>query len=252
VDQKIIDMLLFAKESYGKTDRELNIAMGSVLRIWHNHREEGIDDPFNASLPSMDELVAAAEHMDINDIIIDVEESTVFLKDKDMLLDVGGIAKGYSVERVSQYAMEHGFSNGLISVGGNVRAIGYKGDDQQLWGIGIQNPDSEAENANLFVAHLSNLSVVTSGDYERYFTVDGKQYHHIIDPDTLYPAEYFAAVTIITPDSGMADGLSTAVYNMPFEQGQELIESLPDTEAVWVHHDGKTAFSSGFEKYINQ
>lgn len=252
VDQKIIDMLLFAKEAYERTDGQINVAMGSVLRIWHNHREEGIDDPIHASLPSMDELVAAAEHTDINDLVINLEESTVFLKDKDMLLDVGAIAKGYSVEQVSQFAKEHGFTDGLISVGGNVRALGHKGDDQQLWGIGIQNPDSEAENTNLFVAHLSDLSVVTSGDYERYYTVDGRQYHHIIDPETLYPADYFTAVTIITPDSGMADELSTAVYNMPQEQGEELIESTPNTEALWVYHDGTTVFSSGFEQYINQ
>ena len=84
---------------------------------------------------------------------------------------------------------------------------------------------------------------MSSGDYERYYTVEGKEYHHIIDPDTLMPANYFSAVSIICQDSGMADTLSTAIYNMPYYQGIALIESLEDTEALWVFHDGSMKFS---------
>lgn len=250
VDQKIIDLLLYAKEAYELTDGELNVAMGSVLRIWHNHREAGVDDPENASLPTMDELEAAKLHTNMEDVVIDETNKTVFLRDKDMLLDVGAIAKGYAVERVAEEAMENGFTSGLISVGGNVRAIGYKGNQKDLWGIGIQNPDTQSETTNLFVVQLTDLSVVTSGDYERYYMVDGQRYHHIIDPDTLFPATYYAAVTIITHDSGLADALSTSIYNMPIEQGKALVESMPDTEALWVDHDGTEVFTSGFEAYI--
>lgn len=250
VDQKIIDLLLAYKEAYELTNGNVNMAYGAVLRIWHDYREAGIEDPLNAELPPMDQLEAASKHTNIDDVIIDDENNTVFLKDPDMSLDVGAIAKGYATERVSQDAIENGFTSGLISVGGNVRAIGYKGSDNELWGIGIQNPDKESEQTNLYVAHLTNLSVVTSGDYERYFTVDGKRYHHIIDPETLYPATYYAAVTIITQDSGLADALSTSVFNMPLEEGEALIESLPDVEALWVNHDGTTVFSTGFEAYL--
>lgn len=252
VDQKIIDLLLYAKEAYELTGGELNVAMGSVLRIWHNHREEGLNDPENASLPTLEELEAAMLHTNMEDVVIDETNKTVFLRDKDMLLDVGAIAKGYAVERVAQDAMENGFTSGLLSVGGNVRAIGYKDNQKDLWGIGIQNPDTQSETSNLFVVTLTDLSVVTSGNYERYFTVDGQQYHHIIDPDTLFPATYYAAVTIITHDSGLADALSTSIYNMPIEHGKALIESLPDTEALWVNHDGTKVFTPGFESYISQ
>lgn len=166
-----------------------------------------------------------------------------------MSLDVGAIAKGYSVEQVSKTAVEHGFDSGLISVGGNVRTIGYKGDDKGLWNVGIQNPDRG--QPDLYYVSLTDKSLVTSGNYIRYYTVDGKKYHHIINPETLFPTEYYDAVTIICRDSGVADALSTAVFNMPFEQGKELIESLPETEAVWIFPDGKTEYSSHFEDILN-
>jgi len=247
VDQKIIDLLLFSKEAYYKTDGKVNVAFGSVLRLWHDYRELGTSDPLQAKIPPMNQLEAANRHCDIEDIIIDEEANTVFLKDPEMLLDVGAIAKGYSVERISEYARTIGFTDGLISVGGNIRVLGYKGEDQELWSIGIQNPDRDSEEKDLFVTHLTEESLVTSGDYIRYYTVDGKRYHHIIDPETLLPANYFASVTIITPDSGMGDALSTALFNMPFEEGLSYIEDLENTEAVWVYSDGSVKSSSGFE-----
>lgn len=250
VDQKIIDLLLFSKEAYYKTDGKVNVAFGSVLRLWHDYRGLGETNPLQAKIPPMGLLEAANEHCDIEDIIIDEDAGTVFLKDPEMLLDVGAIAKGYSVERISEYARTLGFNDGLISVGGNIRVLGYKGEDQELWSIGIQNPDRDSEVKDLFVTHLTEESLVTSGDYLRYYTVDGKRYHHIIDPETLLPSAYFASITIITPDSGMADALSTALFNMPFEEGISYIESRDDTEAVWVYSDGTVKSSSGFDDLL--
>ena len=97
-----------------------------------------------------------------------------------------------------------------------------------------------------------DLSLVSSGDYERYYTVEGKEYHHIIDPDTLMPATYFTAVSILCEDSGMADALSTAVFSMPLEEGKRLIEGLDNTEALWVMKDGELIYSSGFESFIKK
>ncbi len=253
VDQKIIDLLKFSKEAYHLTDGKVNDAFGAVLAIWHQYRTRGLDDPDHAKLPPMDILHEKAAHTDIEDVIIDEEESTVFLTDPKMSLDVGAIAKGYATEKVSEYASEHGFLNGMLSVGGNVRTIGSKldGDNgDKTWSIGIQNPDLESENSNLYVLGLNDYSLVTSGVYERYYTVDGVQYHHIIDPDTLMPAEYFLSVSIVCKDSGMADALSTAVFNMPYEDGVKLIESLDQTEALWVFEDQTMKYSSGFEKFI--
>ena len=248
VDQKLIDLLVFSREVYELSHGTVNVAFGSVLKIWHDYREAGTDDPANARVPEMAELEAAAQHTNFDDVVIDEAASTIYLKDPGLRLDVGGIAKGYAVERVAQTLIEAGYTDFLMSVGGNVRATGWKGDGKTPWKIGIQNPDTESEEKELFTVQLSDVSLVTSGDYIRYYTVEGKRYHHIIDPSTLFPADYFAAVTILTEDSGLADALSTAVYNMPQAEGAELIESLEDTEALWIFHDGTLAKSSGFEK----
>lgn len=251
VDQRIIDLIKFSKEAYTKTNGQVNIALGAVLRIWHDHREAGIEDPENATLPSIKELQAAAQHTDINDVFVDEEASTVYLSDPEMSLDVGAIAKGYATEQVSLIAKEKGYTSGLLSVGGNVRATGVKSDGTD-WNVGIQDPSMEEGKGPLYTMELDDLSLVTSGDYQRYYTVDGKRYHHIIDPETLMPASYFTAVSIVCKNSGMADVLSTAVFNMPYEDGKKLIESLPDTEALWVFPDGTMKYSKNFEKFIKK
>ncbi len=252
VDKEIIELLNFCKEQYEHTDGKVNIAFGSVLRIWHEYRTEGIEDIQNAKLPSYEALAEATKHTDINKIVINEEESTVYLSDPKMSLDVGSIAKGFAVQKVIESAIQSGFTSGLISVGGNVYAIGNKGEGNKLWNVGIQNPFSEKEDLILEVVYVTNLAVVTSGDYERYYTVDGKNYHHIIDTKTLFPSEYFTAVTIICEDSGVADALSTAVFNMPFEEGLQYINALPNTEAMWLFKDGTTRYSDHFKDYLQK
>lgn len=255
VDRNIIDLLKLSKKYEKLTGGKINIAFGAVLSVWHQYRTEGLDNPDNAKLPPMDVLKEKAKHTDINDMIIDEANSTVFLKDPEMSLDVGAVAKGYATEMVSQYAKEHGFNNGMLSVGGNVRTIGSKLDgknNDNTWSVGIQNPDLESNNTNLYILGLNDYSLVTSGVYERYYTVDGKQYHHIIDPNTLMPAGYFLSVSIVCKDSGIADALSTSVFNMSYEQGRKLIESLDNTEALWIFKDGSMKYSSGFQKYIKK
>lgn len=252
VDKRIIDLLQLGKDKYKSTNGKLNIAMGSVLKIWHKYREDGLNDEANAKLPAMSELQEAANHTDINKLIIDKENSTVFLQDKAMSLDVGAIGKGYATEQVAQLAIKEGFTSGLISVGGNIRAVGSKGENNEPWNLGIQNPDKESKKTDICTVNLSDKSLVTSGDYERYYTVNGKNYHHIIDPNTLFPADYFHSVTIICKDSGVADALSTSVFIMPFDEGLKYINSLPDTEAMWVMKNGEIKYSDNFNKYIKK
>lgn len=265
VDQRIIDLLLFSREAYELSEGTVNVAFGAVLEVWHDYREEGTDDPEKAKVPPMELLKEKAKHTDLSKMVIDEAASTVYLEDPEMSLDVGAIAKGYATEQVAQLAMKKGYTNGLLSVGGNVRAIGSKGysvkaeqinrdsiGTEDAWNVGIQNPDKESEEQYLDILNLENLSLVSSGDYERYYTVDGVRYHHIIDPSTLMPARYFRAVSIVTENSGLADALSTAIFNLPYEKGLQLIEDLEGTEALWVMQDGTLKFSSGFEKLINK
>lgn len=250
VDKRIIDLLKFSKDLYEKTNGKTNIAFGSVLKIWHEYRTEGIEDPDNAALPSEDELRRAFEHTNIEDIVIDEELSTVFLKDPLMSLDVGSIAKGYATEQVSKTVKDSGMTSGLLSVGGNIRAINNNVTTNAPWNVGIQNPEASTGQSVIEIVKLENRSLVTSGDYERYYTVDGEKYNHIIDPDTLYPSKYFTSVSIICKDSGVADALSTAIFCMPFEEGVRLINSMPETEAMWIFSDKTIKYSDNFESFI--
>ncbi len=253
VDRRIIDLISFSLDWYEKTDGKVNIAYGAVLKIWHDYREAGIEDPEKAQLPPEDQLREAAKHTDIHKIIIDEDESTVFLEDPDMRLDVGAVAKGYATEQVCRIAVENGFTSGLVSVGGNVRAISGKSAGSKKsggilpWNVGIQNPDLESEESQIHIIDLIDGSLVTSGIYERYYTVNGKQYHHIIDPEILYPADYFMSISIVCQDSGVADALSTAVFNMTYEQGFKFISNIPDTQAMWVLKNGDLRYSEGFK-----
>ena len=251
VDREIIGLLQFSKDMYEQTQGQTNIAMGSVLSIWHDYREAGVNSPLDAKLPPMDELENASAHMDIGDIIIDEEASTVYLSDPEMSLDVGSIGKGYAVQRVAEYAREIGMENVLLSVGGNVCAVGEK-QKGTAWRLGIQNPDLSSEEAYVKKVDVRDACVVTSGNYQRYYTVDGVRYCHIIDPDTLMPADYFASVSIITADSGMADALSTSLYNMPFDEGLAFVNGMDGVEAMWIFGDGSIRYSESFEQYVAQ
>lgn len=242
VDARIIALLKDCHEYYDMTGGRVNAAMGSVLHHWHEARSNGVNDPASARLPDEEALAEAALHTDFDSVIIDEAASTVYITDPVLRLDVGAIAKGWSVQRVAEQSP----SGLLISVGGNVCATGPKDEHGTPWVIAIQDPDS---SDYLHTIYVSAGSVVTSGNYQRAYTVDGKSYHHIIDPDTLYPSEYWRAVTVVCADSGLADALSTALFLLPHEEGLELLERC-DAKAVWIAADGSLLYSPGFEEMI--
>lgn len=256
VDKLIIDLLKTSKEWYQKTGGTVNPAMGPVLNIWHDFREEGLADPDNAKLPPAEDLQKASRLTDINKVIIDEDASTVFLKEKGMSLDVGAIAKGYATEVVAQRLIDKGYDSVLISAGGNIRAVGKPKDGiRSRWGVGIKDPDSMLEwsrdDENLIdVAFVSDMSVVSSGGYERYYTVDGIDYNHIIDPITLMPANYYKAVTVITEDSAEADVLSTTLFIKPPEESLKFAEGLDGVEALWVLQDNMIMTTSGMKQML--
>lgn len=251
VDKDIIRLLQFAVGQYEQTGGKMNIAMGSVLSIWRNYREAGMMNLEGAQVPDLGQLMRANEHTDIDMLRIDAEKSAVYLPDREMQLDVGAIAKGYAVGQICEKMKQEGVTSALVSVGGNVQTIGLRGDGTP-WRVGVQNPDMDGGKAYLHALSLRDMALVTSGSYQRYYDVGGVRYHHIIDPDTLLPWNEYVSVTVLCSDSGVADALSTAVFNMPFQQGEKLIESLADTEAMWVYPDGTKKYSSGFEAYIDE
>ena len=251
VDERIMDMLLFSKEMYEKTEGKINIAMGSVLSVWHKYREAGSKEPQKAELPPMDVLQEAALHTDMNNLILDEENGTVTITDPKMTLDVGAIAKGYAVEMVARSMEESGIFGYILNVGGNVRTIGTKADGTK-WTIGIENHMENAENPYLAYLYFSGESVVTSGSYQRNYTVNGQNYHHIIDSETLMPADQYRSVSVICQDSGLGDVLSTALFCMNIEEGMAFAESLENVEVLWVFEDGTQIKSNGFDSYTKK
>lgn len=241
VDAAIILLLKDCKYYAERTGGKVNAAMGSVLQLWHEARTNGLENPQSATLPSMDALIQASKHTNFDDVIIDEAASTVYIQAAALSLDVGAIAKGWASQRAAEIAPQ-GF---LISVGGNVCVTGPKPDGTD-WVIGIQNPDGEGYLRTL---NVRSGCVVTSGDYQRTYTVDGKQYHHIIDPDTLMPSEYWRSVTIVCANSALADALSTALFNMTLEDGKALLSEL-NAEAFWLDADGNQFYTPGFKAIL--
>lgn len=249
VSRELIDFLIYSKEMYTLTGGKVNIAMGAVLKIWHDKRTEANSPGGKASLPKESELHSAGEHTDINKLIIDEVNFTVYLSDPEMSLDVGAIAKGYAAQKIAEYFIERGISGYVIDLGGNISAIGKKANGDG-WVTGIKNPIPNSESAYAAKIKIEDTSCVTSGDYERYYTVSGKRYHHIIDPDTLFPAAYFSSVTIIAKDSALADTLSTALFCMNEVDGRALIGNLTGVEVMWIYSDGRISYTDGFTKML--
>ena len=243
--REIIELLLDCKEYYEATKGKVNVGMGSVLLLWHEAREEADKDPLNASLPDASALEEASAHCDLDDVIIDESASTVFIKDPGLRLDVGAIAKGWAVEQVCKDVPE-GF---LVSVGGNVRATGTKPQNVP-WVVGIQSPWGD-NSEYVHALYVNRESVVTSGDYQRYYTVDGEMYHHLIDPKTLYPGKQWKAVSVVCEDSGVADALSTALFLMSKEEGQKLLD-LYEAYACWIASEEEIYYSTGFETLLKK
>ena len=238
VETPVLDLLEDCRRDYERTGGKVNAAMGSVLYLWHQAREAGLNDPEHAALPDMQELREAARHTSFDTVVIDREAGTVFLTDPMQRLDVGAIAKGWAAQRVSQL-LPQGY---MLNVGGNVCTRGAKPDGSK-WNIAVQSPNAGEEN--LCVVSLAGQSLVTSGDYQRSYTVDGVNYHHIIDPDTRMPSTYWRSVSILCDDSGLADCLSTALFLLPMEEGKALAERF-GAEVMWVDAEMNITQTPGF------
>ncbi len=245
VDRRLIDFILYAEELYELTNGEMDIMMGAVLRIWHDCREEATENPQNGRVPEIEELEAAREHTGFHLLEIDELNCTLRITDPEASIDVGALGKGYAVEQAAQLLEQQGAYGYVINVGGNIRCIGTKPDGSG-WATGIRHPEDDLAYAAKI--EISDTSCVTSGVYERYFTVDGRRYHHIIDKDSLYPAEYFSSLTVLCKDSAMADALSTALFCMDMEAGRALAEKIGNVELVWVTGEGEVCCTEGVKR----
>ncbi|MCL2558541.1 MAG: FAD:protein FMN transferase [Treponema sp.] len=248
VERALLDMLLAAREAHEISGGMNNPAMGAVLRIWHDHRARGIESPQDATLPSIDALLAAAAHVSMSDLIIDEAAGTVFLRDPGMSLDVGSVGKGFAAGLAMEAAARAGMRSALLSVGGHVVALGPpRGRDH--WNVAVENPLAGAEGQpdNLDIVALAGGTVSVSGAYIRFFEVAGQSFGHIIDPRTLMPAALYSQVVVVHPESWVADAVSTALFILPREEGLALARAA-GAEALWIDFDGNWHYTPGYAR----
>ena len=227
VDRELFDLLKFGKEIYSITNGKTNVMMGSLTKIWKSAIS-------NEKLPDDDLLQEAGKHISIDSLILNEDDLSVYISDEYSLIDVGSIAKGYVCDVIKEELGDEldGYS---ISLGGNILLIGNKYDGTDFK-IGIKDPFKENSLAKTLT--VSNTSLVTSGNYERYFDLDGIRYHHIVDPDTSYPSMYYASVTVVYEESKICDALSTALFSMSIEDGKKILENYPGISVTWIDLEG--------------
>lgn len=200
-----------------------------------------------AKLPSADALREAAAHVDYRKLLI--EGSSVTLPD-DMGLDLGGVAKGFIADRLGEFLRERGVKSALINLGGNVLTVGRRAIDGAPWVVGIRDPKA-ADGANKLAFKAEDLSVVTSGNYERFFILDGVRYHHLLNPATGWPVnEGLDSVTILSKSSAMGDALSTACYVLGIDKGMELAKKYDGVDAVFINSDGTVVMTDGAKALV--
>ncbi len=257
VDAALLDLISQSKTLGLKYDSRVNIAFGAVIELWEKSMTEALEnDELKAATPDIEVLKERAKYASLNNIIIDKEESTIYITDERTKINLGSVAKGYAVELICNELKEDGFDSVVLSAGGNVKTIGHpNGETKRKWTVGVENPYSASEmkegDSEIYdILYTMDKAIVTSGDYQRYFYgLDNVKYNHIIDTRTLSSARNFTAVTVITKDSGIADFLSTLLFTMTYEEGAEAIKDFPDTEALWINFDNTEFYTDGLKHY---
>lgn len=237
VDDDVYAMLEMAKEYNEITGGAFDITIGPVMDAWEFGRLE-------QKVPSARQLQEALALVNSEQLILNKEKRTAFLTEAGMSLDLGAIAKGYATDKAAQVLEQSGIKEALIDAGGNIRAIGRK-DGKSLWNVGVQDP---RDNANMVaILPLADEAAVTSGDYNRFFTYEGKRYHHLISPQTGFPAGENMSVTIIAGEAALSDILSTSLFMLNPEQGMELLSKIEGADALIITGDGRILTTPGLE-----
>lgn len=222
------------------TEGLFDITSGPLIDLWGIGTE-------SAKVPSESDIKNAIELIDYKKIKINKDNNTVFLEDEGMIANLGAIAKGYIADQVEEKLYELGIESAIINLGGNVQLIGAK-PDGSLFRIGIQDPD-EARGGNIGIYTGKDVTIVSSGDYERYFIKDGIRYHHILNPKTGYPVETeIKSVSIITDESFEADALSTSILLSGWEKGIKMIENLRNVEAIFINKNHEVYVTDGLKE----
>ena len=233
IDKRLYDLLSYGLSWYEKSNELLNINMGNILDVWKKYRDLGY------GVPTADEL---KQDIDIKKIVL-LDNNQILNNNPN--IDLGAIAKGYVTEIVGNFLEENGYDKYIINAGGNVKVGNYYNNGK--YKIGIENPNDTSKIYKII--NSNNISVVTSGSYQRFYEYNGKKYSHIINPNTGYPSEYMKSVTVITKNSAMADALSTTLFLMSIEDGMKYVDNIDGVEVIWVSNNDEIITTNGVSKY---
>ncbi|MDF2986792.1 MAG: rane-associated lipoprotein involved in thiamine biosynthesis [Eubacterium sp.] len=240
--EEVIKILETAKRYSALSNGAFDVTIGPLVKEWGVFTEH----PRVPAKQRIDELLGLVDYKSID---INKKENTAKLTKAGQLVDLGGIAKGYAADEAVNVCIQNDVKSAYINLGGNVSVLGSKPDGSP-WKIGLQNPRG-LEGEYIGILNIANKTVVTSGDYERYFVKDGIRYHHIIDPKTGYPSKSdLISSTIVTDKSIEADALSTATFVLGLEKSKRLISGLQGVEAVFVTKDKKVYVTDNLKKYF--
>jgi len=236
VSPETLEVLAKSIEMDRLTEGGFNIAIGPAVEAWNVSRE--------GRIPTQEELDAVRPLLHLENLQLDKESRTVFLREEGMSVDIGGIGKGYAADLAADVMAQTGATAGVVAISGDIKTFGRMPDGERFV-FGIQHP--RQEGTILGQLELEDEAVSTAGDYQRYFMKDGVRYHHILDPQTLQPARASQSVTVVAKEGVIADGLDTGIFVMGPEKGMALIESLDGVEGVIVGEEGEVYISSGLK-----
>lgn len=229
--------LEMAEVSHGKFD----ITIGAVTNLWR------IGDPA-ARVPEKSEIEAALKKIDYKKVTVDEKNQTVKLEEEGMVLELGGISKGYIGSGIVKFFKLEGITTAIINLGGNVIVMGTNPSKPEGWNVGVQDPD-EVRGQVVGTQRIKDYAIITSGIYERYIEKDGVKYHHILDPKTGYPLDNdISGVTVFAPESVDGDALSTSLFLFGIKEGLAFIETLEGVEAVFIDKEHQVYLTSGLKE----
>jgi thiamine biosynthesis lipoprotein len=240
VPRELVDIVLEAKKISELSNGKFDISFAAMDGLWDFHSKP-------PKLPRHQDILDRLPLIDYRSILVNEKNSTMMLNKDQMKIGLGAIAKGYGVDRVAAILKKHGLKDFIIFGGGDLVVSGKKGT--RPWRVGVQDPRLRSRYFARFEPE-GNLAIVTSGDYEKFFLLNEKRYHHIIDPDTGYPAADTVSVTLIADTATRADGLATGIFVLGPKKGMALIESEPDLEGLIVDTDLNVHVSSGLKNNI--
>jgi thiamine biosynthesis lipoprotein len=240
IGERLMNLLLHAREISQLSGGAFDVTFSPVARIWKLR-------PLDPVIPDDEAIARVLKLVGYKDLVLDREAGTAFLRRPGMRIDLGGIAKGSAIDVAAASLKADGFTNVLINAGGDLYAMGAKANGP--WMVGIRNPRGARHEA-IGRLPLCDRAITTSGDYEKMIEIDGRRYHHIINPKTGQPADRCVSVTVIAPAAEVADALSTALFVLGPKDGLALCERLDDVEALFVDTDFHMIRSSGFPEIL--